>query len=177
MSPTTSFAWKAQEVGDFLQGIVDLEQDRGGAIGGLSDQGIAVLIREDSGGFRFESDNTTITPTDPSRRRQTRRAIADYIAVAFVGSIRPFVDSPNIEENQDPIKVALDGFMGTLVANKKLDANHLPFVNGYKILNADDVNTPTGIANGDFFIPLDVKTPSSMERIFLSLRAGELVVI
>lgn len=177
ISPSTSFAWKAQEIGDMLAGIVDLEQDRGGAIGGMTDQGIAVIIREDDGGFRFESDNTAITPSDPSRRRQTRRALADYIAIAFVRSVRAQVDSPNVEENQDVLKVALDGFMSTMKANKKLDANHLPFVVDYSIPNPDDVNTPDGIADGDFFLPLDVQTPSSMERIFLSLQAGELVVI
>lgn len=173
LSPSTAIAWKNSEVQAMLSGINDLESDRGANAGNNSAAGIVTVIREINGGFTFESQNLTITPVDQTRRLLTRMRIGDYIAISFQQSIRGFVDAPNVPLNQEMIVAALESFMDGMVKAAKTDPNHTPHVLAYAIADLGSVNSDADIANGNFFVPLDVKTPAGMERIFLSIRYGE----
>lgn len=177
LSPSTSIAWKDNEVGTMLGGIVRLETDYGQGVPDLTDAGVACLIREENGGHRFEAGVTTIAPSEPTKRNLTRTRMGQYIAVSFANSVRSMVDSPNVTSNQVSLVGALQSFMDVLVSNKDQDPNHTPFVAAYEILDLAAENSQAEVDNGDFTIPLNVKIGSAMERIFLSIQHGESVTI
>jgi phage tail sheath protein FI len=173
LSPSTSLAWKNSEVQAMLTGIADLETDYGAAAGDLSNNGIVVINREASGGFTFESDNTTATLANPSLRKGKRRKMVDFIGISFVDSTRGSVDSPNVDVNREDLRIALDNFMSNLKTNAKKDPNHLPHVVDYAIPPDAAANTLSSIAAGDYYLPLEVQLSSDMERLFLTIRASE----
>ena len=173
LSPSTSLAWKATEARNMLSGIAGLEFDRGEAAATLSDAGVVVIIKEANGGYACESDNTTVTLADPARRKNKRRKMVDYIGLSFVDSSRGSVDSPNVQQNRDDLRVALDEFMSELKENAKKDANHLPHVVDYYIPPDESANDLNSIAAGEYTLPLFVQLSSDMEKIFLSITASE----
>jgi phage tail sheath protein FI len=177
LSPSTSIAWKNTEVQAMLAGIVDLETDRGANAGNNTLNGIATFIRELTGGFTIEAGVVTNAPVDNTRRTLARTRMGDYIAISFVNSVRSMVDAPNVPYNQDIIIQALEMFMGSLKKSASVDPNHRPHVLDYAIGNLSAANVQTDLDQGNFFVPLDVKTSSAMERIFLSIRYGETVQV
>lgn len=177
LSPSTSIAWKNSEVQAMLAGINDLETDRGANAGNNSAAGIVTVIRELTGGFTFESNNVTNAPVDATKRTLTRTRMGDYIAISFVQNVRSMVDAPNVPYNQSILIQALDMFMSSLKKSKDQDPNHRPHVLDYQIGNLSAANAQTDLDQGNFFIPLDVKTSSAMEHIFLSIRFGETVQV
>lgn len=177
VSPSTSIAWKDPEVGEMLTGIVRLAQPRGQAAADLTDAGVCCLIEEENGGHRFEAGVVTIAPSDPSRRTLARTRMGVYIAKSFVQSVRSFVDAPNVPANWDLILGALDAFMSGLKKAQHNDPNHTPHVRDYAILDLSAVNSQSDLDNGIFTIPLNVKTSSAMEKIFLSIQYGESVTV
>lgn len=177
LSPSTAISWKAPEVIEMLQGINDLEAERGESAADNSDAGIATFIREENGGFSIEAGVVTIAPSDPTRARLTRTRMGDYIAESFINSTRSFIDAPNVPYNQGPLVAALDAFMSRLKKNQDSDPNHTPHVVDYAISNLSAVNTADEIAEGNYTIPLDVRTSSGIEHLFLSIRFGEGVTV
>lgn len=177
LSPSTPISWKNPEVIAMLAGINDLEADRGNNAGLNTTQGIVTFNREVNGGFTFESGVVANAPLDPTRTRLTRTRMGDYIAVSFINSTRPFVDGPNVPYNQQSIVQALDSFMSVLKKNANVDPNHRPHVLDYQISNLAAANAASDLANGLFFVPLDVQTSSGMDQILLSIRFGENVTV
>ncbi len=173
LSPSTSLAWKNSEVQTMLGGIVDLESNFGEAIGGMSDAGVCVLIQEDGGGFTFESDNTTVTLADPARRKNKRQKMVDYIAVSFVRSMRGSSDAPNVAQNRDDLRIALDNMMSTLKSNQFRDPNHTPHVLDYAIPPDSAANSTATIGAGIYTLPLLTDLSPDMEKIFLALLASD----
>lgn len=177
LSPSTPIAWKDQEVGDMLTGIIDLEADRGEAAATNTAAGIATFIREEDGGFRIEADVLTIAPTTPAKANLTRTRMGHYIARSIKRSIRSSVDASNTPDNQQDIVDAIVAFMETLVSNKGRDANHTPHVLAYSIDDLAGANPQNELDAGDFQVPLNVKTSRGMSRIFLNLNYGESVQV
>ena len=177
LSPSTSIAWKSDEVQALLAGVVDLEFQIGDNAATNSDQGIVTMITEPTGGTTFESGVVTIAPSNPAKRNLTRTRMGHYIARSVVNSLRPYTDSPNVLSNQQDEVEAVDTFMAGLKANVKLDANHLPHVVDYSIDDLRAANSASSIAQGQFFIPLSAQTSSAQEKIFLLFQYGETVSV
>lgn len=175
VSPSTSPAWKAREVQAMTREVVSLETERGDAAGGNSDAGIMTLIREEEGGFTFEAGYVTYAAVDTSRRSIVRTRMGIYIAKSVVKSLREFIDSPNVEENQQAVIGAIDGFLDSLKKAQKRDPNHTPHIVDYRILPLSETNTAAELAAGDFTVQADIKTPSGIERLFFPVRFGETV--
>lgn len=177
LSPSTSIGWKNTEVQQMLRGIVDLETDRGANAGNNTLNGIATVIRESTGGFTFEAGVVTNAPVDNTRRTLARTRMGDYIAISFVNNVRSMVDAPNVPYNQQILVQALDMFMSSLKKAQNQDPNHRPHVLDYNIGNLSAANSQNDLDQGLFFIPLNVKTSSAMEKIFLSIQYGETVQV
>lgn len=176
-SPSTSIAWKDPEFGDMLNQIVELENNRGEGAADNTDAGICTIIQEEDGGWRFEAGVVTIAPSDPVRRNLTRTRMGDYVATSFVRSTRSSVDAPNVPQNQQDILNAVSNFMATLKANQKGDPNHTPHVLDWSMGNLGSVNSQADLDAGQFIVPVDMKTSSGIEHLFLSIRFGESVVV
>jgi phage tail sheath protein FI len=177
LSPSTKISWKNPEVIAMLDGIVDLEFDRGAQAGANTAQGVATFIREKKGGFTIEADVVTIAPVDPSRKRLCRGRIGVYIAKSITDSLRPNVDGPNVPATQQGIIDAIETFMDALKRAKDNDPAHKPYVLDYDIGNIAANNPDADEENGDFTVPLDVKSDPGMERIFLAVQLGEAVKV
>jgi phage tail sheath protein FI len=177
LSPSTKIAWKSDEVISMLGGIVDLEADRGEATSTNTTAGIATFIREEDGGFTIEADPVTIAPTTPAKKSHTRTRMGHYIARSITKSLRSSVDAPNVPVNQQDCVDAVTTFMEVLKGNAGRDPNHTPHVLDYGIGDLDAENPQASKDDGDFSIPLDVKTSSGMSRIFLSFNYGETVTV
>lgn len=177
LSPSTSVAWKDIKVRSMLRGIVDLEAERGLAAGNNSDAGIVTVIREETGGFTFEAGKVTAFPTSPAKGNLTRTRMGHYIARSITRSLRGSVDSPNVPANQQDCIDSITSFMEILKKNAKLDPNNLPHVLDYSIGDLNAFNSQASLDSGQFFIPLNVKTSSAMEKIFLSFAFGETVTV
>lgn len=178
LPPSTSIAWKGDVVGTMLQGIVDLESDRGEGASANTRAGIATFIREETGGFRIEAGVTTIAPANPAKKNLARTRTGIYIARSVKQSLRPMTDMPNLPVYQQSIVDAITSFMEGMKKNaKKEDAVFLPHVLDYGIGDLGAENAQADLDAGDFSVPLDAKTSSAMERIFLNVNYGETVTI
>ncbi len=177
VSPSTSIAWKSSEVKAMLGGIVRLETPRGNSASTNTAAGVATIVKESKGGYAIEAGVVTAYPSNPAYKNLTRTRTGDYIAISFVDSVREMVDAPNVEVNQLSLVGALTKFMDNLVRAQFSDPNHTPHVRAYEILDLASVNSESEIDSGQFTIPLNVKTSSGMEKIFLSIQFGESVTI
>jgi len=177
LSPSTSIAWKSTKVKDMLSGIVKLETPRGNSSSTNTANGVCTIIKEARGGFTFEAGVTTIAPSNPAIKNITRTRMGQYIAISFVDSVRELVDAPNVEVNQQSLVGALKAFMNVLVNNKEQDPNNTPHVISYEVLDLAAENTQAEIDSGEYTIPLNVKTSSGMEKIYLSIQFGETVSV
>ena len=175
LPPSTSIAWKNQRVRSMLDGIVDIEAERGSAAGNNTTAGIVTVIREEDGGFTFEAGKVTAAATAPAQGNLTRTRMGHYIAKSITKSLRGSVDAPNVALNQQDLIDAVTNFMEGLANNAKTDPNSLPHVVAYSIPSLGAFNPQSKIDAGQFTIPLDVKTSSAMEKIFLSFQYGETV--
>lgn len=176
-SPSTSPAMKDAVHIQMLAGINRLETPRGEGASTLTAGGVCCLIQEQNGGFTYEAAVLTIAPSDPRRKLITRTRMGDYIATSIVTSIRGSVDAPNVPLNQQDIVHAIQDFMETLKKNVGTDPNNLPHVLDYSIGDLNAANSQSDLDNGDFTVPLSVKTSSQMSRIFISMQFGETVQI
>lgn len=176
-SPSTSIAWKDQEVGAMLAGITRLEADRGTGAANNSDAGIVTFVRGVNGGWRFEADPNTAMPVDASRGDLRRSRMAIYLVTAFVRSLGSMVDSPNVPENQDKIVLSWTGFLKGLLRARDNDANHNPHINAYSIAPTNVSNAPDDIQAGQFIVATDVQTSAAMSKIGLSLQIGTTVKV
>jgi len=177
LPPSTSAAFKNSMVRDMLRHIVSLETPRGLAAGTNADYGITTIRPHKKGGWCFEACVTTLAPSNPAKRLFTRTGMGIYIAKSWSDSVQEWVDAPNVQAIQDELILSLDAFMQTLKKNATTDPIHLPHVIDYGILDPQGFNDSQSIANGFYYIPLDVQTSSGMEKLILTLRFGENVTI
>lgn len=177
LSPSTSFSWKSTTVQRLLSSISSLETSRGDAAYQNELAGICTLQREDAGGYTFEAAVVTAAPTTPSKRKYKRTRMGHYIAKSVIPSLREYIDSPNVDFNQQDEVNAVHDFLDTLKRNAKTDPNNLPHIVDFAMRPLSDFNTQTTIDNGEFTIPADVKISSDQEKIFFSLQIGETVRI
>lgn len=177
LSPSTPIAWKSPEVIAMLDGIVDLEADRGDASATNTDAGISTFIREEDGGFTIEAAVVTIAPTSPADKDHTTTRMGIYIARSVTKSLRPSVDAPNVPVNQQDCVDATTVFMEGLKGNAGRDPNHTPHVLDYDIGDLSAENPDADIAAGDFSIPLNAKFSTGMGRIFLVFNGGPQVQV
>lgn len=178
LPPSTSIAWKGDIVGSMLQGIIDLEADRGEGTALNTAAGVATFIKEETGGFRIEAGVTTIAPANPAKKNLTRTLTGIYIAGSIKRSLRPMTDIPNLPVYQQHILDAITGFMEGMKKNAtREDAVFLPHVLDYGFGDLDAENPQAELDAGDFSVPLDAKTSSGMERIFLNINYGETVQV
>lgn len=177
LSPSTSMAWKDSEVRSMLKGIVDLEAFRGDSAGGNTTAGVCTLVKMTSGGFAFESAVVTNYPVDATTGNLTRTRMAIYIVKAMVNSLGTFVDAPNVLANQEPIKMAVEDFLGGLKAAANSDPNHTPHIKDYAVAPISASNTDADVQAGNFTVAADVQTSAAMSRIGLSVSIGESVKI
>jgi hypothetical protein len=176
-SPSTSIAWKSDEQRAKLQGITRLEFDRGLGRGTNTTNGVATWFKEETGGHTLEADVVTLAPANVAKKSLTRRRMLDYIAVAFVRSVRGEVDAPNVALNRDDIDTALKNFMGQLKRNQFGDPNHTPFVVDFLVPDLGAANTDVTISQGEFNIPLAVQIGASMEKIFLLISGSTAKIV
>ena len=177
LSPSTSFSWKGSEPQRLLSSVVKLETARGDGAYLNELAGICTLQREDNGGFTFEAAVNTYSPNDPSRGSYKRTRMAHYIAKSVVGSLREFVDSPNVAFNQQDEVTAVSEFLETLKANAKTNPNKLPHIVDFTMRPLADFNSQASIDAGEFTIPADIKISSDQKKIFFSIQIGETVRI
>lgn len=178
LSPSTSFSWKSQDAQRFLRAIVSLETSRGpGGAYTNESQGICTLQREEDGGYTFEAAVVTSAPTDPTRRKYKRTRMAHYIAKSIAGSLRPYVDSPNVAFNQNDEVAAVSDFLGNLKRNATTNPNALPHIFDFAIRDLKTYNSDADLANDQFTIPADIKISPDQSKIFLSMQIGESVTI
>lgn len=176
-SPTTPISWKSDEQITKLGGIVDLEFDRGEAAGSNSDAGIATFIKEDDGGYTIEADVTTIAPVTPSKQDLTRTRFLHYAGRSIQKGLRPFVDAPNVQVNQQDALDAVTVFMERMKRNAKSDPNHTPHVINYDLADPGAANAQADLDAGDYSIPIDAKLSTGMKRIFLLFNAASNTII
>lgn len=178
LSPSTSFSWKAVEAQRFMSAISRLETARGVNGAYTNEQaGINTLQRESTGGYTFESAVVTAAPTTPSKRKYKRTRMTHYIAKSVVSSLRPYVDSPNVPENQNSEVQAVFNFLDQLKRNATTNPNALPHIIDFTIRDLGTFNSQVDIDAGNFTIPADIKISSDQEKIFLSMQIGETVTI
>ncbi len=177
LSPSTDIGWKDDKVISMLQGIVDLESDRGDAAATSTDAGIVTIGRELDGGFSFELGVVTINPTTPSKGLLTRTRMGHFIARSEVSSLRSAVNSPNVPLNQQDEVNAIEDFLSGLKANLSRDPNNNPFIVDYTIEDLAAANSPSDIAAGNFTIPQTIQTGATQSKIFLSLAYGPTVTV
>lgn len=177
LSPSTSFSWKSTTAQRYLSSITRLETPRGDGAYANELAGICTLQQELAGGFTFEAAVITAAPTNPAKRKYKRTRMGHYIAKSVVNSLREFVDSPNVDFNQQDEVNAVSEFLDGLKRNAKTDPNNLPHIVDFGIRPLADFNSQDSIDAGNFFIPADVKISSDQEKIFFSLQIGETVNI
>ncbi len=178
LSPSTSFSWKATEAQRFMSAITRLETKRGVSGAYTNEQkGICTLQREEGGGYTFEAAVNTAFPNDPSKGSYKRTRMTHYVAKSVVGSLRPYVDSPNVPENQNSEVQAVFNFLDQLKRNAKTNPNALPHIVDFAIRDLKTFNSQTDIDNGTFTIPADIKLSSDQQKIFISMQIGESVII
>lgn len=177
LSPSTSPSWKSSEVQRLLGSIVSLEAQRGDGAYLNEKAGVCTLQNEDNGGFSFECAVNTYAPIDPARASYKRTRMGHYIAKAVVGSLREFVDSPNVAFNQQDEVNAVSEFLGTLKENAKTNPNRLPHVVDFTMRPLGDFNTQASVDSGEFTIPADIKISSDQSKIFFSIQIGETVKV
>ncbi len=177
LSPSTDIGWKDDKVIAMLDGIVSLESDRGDAAASNTDAGIVTIGREINGGFTFELGVVTIAPTTPSKRLLTRTRMGHFIARSEVSSLRSKVNSPNVPFNQQDEVNAIEIFLSGLKANVDNDPNNTPFIMDYAITDLHVANSVASLAAGEFWIPQDIQTGPTQEKIFLSLNYGPTVSV
>lgn len=175
LSPSTSFSWKSLTAQRFMSSIVSLETARGDAAYQQTLAGICTLQKEDNGGYTFEAAVVSGAPTNPAKKSFKRSRMGHYIAKAVVGSLREFVDSPNVEFNQQDEVNAVQIFLDGLKRNAKVDPNNLPHIVDFQIPKISDFNAQADIDAGQFTIPANVKTSSDQSLVFFSLSIGESV--
>lgn len=178
LSPSTSPAWKAVEVGGFIgQAVSRLETNRGDGAGRNTLKGIMTMIPWETGGFRFEAGVNTAAPAAPTKKRITRTRMALYMARSIKGSIGESVDAPNVPANQQDVLSASEVFVDGLVLNKARDPNHNPHLIAGVVEDPAGSNTSADLAAGDFTVPISAQTSAGMERIFLRFNIGENVTV
>ncbi len=177
LSPSTSVAWKSTEATKFLGAVVGLEVDRGEATSLQTSAGICTFIKESDGGFSIEAGVNTLAPIDDSKKTDTRTRMLQFIGTSLIGSVRPFIDSPNTPDNQQNIIEACDRFLDTLKRNAGRDANHLPHILDYQIEDLSVANPQANLDAGEFAVPISIKLSSSMSKIFFMLNIGQTVTI
>lgn len=174
LPPSTSIAWKGETVQKMLAQIKGLEAARGANAADNTDAGIVTLIQETSGGYTFESAKNAYNPTDPRKGTIKRTRMGHFLARSVIDSLRPYVDSPNVAENQDDEREAVDEFLSQLVKNSKdKNVNLLTHIAAYDIAESTSVNSQQSIDAGEYTIGVDVKISSDQEKIFLSMSYGE----
>jgi phage tail sheath protein FI len=177
LEPSTSIAWKAVEVRNLLGEITRLEALRGEAASTNSDAGVVTIIKEETGGFSFESAHVTSYAAEASTGDLTRTRMAIYIVSAFAAANRTNVDAPNVPYFQNAIVLALNEFLTGLRRNRDTDPAHLPHIYDFRIGDPATVNTTAQIQSGQFIVPADVVTSAAMEKIALSLNIGPTVTL
>lgn len=177
VEPSTSIAWKAIEIRRLLGEITKLEAMRGEAAATNSDAGVVTIIKEETGGFTFESAHVTSYAAETSTGDLTRTRMAIYIVSAFAAANRTNVDAPNVPYFQNAIVLALYQFLDSLKRNRDVDPAHLPHIYDFVIGDPATVNTTAQIQSGQFLVPADVVTSAGMEKIGLSLNIGPTVTL
>ena len=177
LSPSTSIAWKSEEVQAMLRGIVRLEYSRGLAAGTNSEAGVATFIREESGGHTIEAGVLTIAPANPAKRNDTRTAMGDYMAISLAKSLRPYVDAPNVRATWDLIIPPIHAFLTGLKKAADTDPAHLPHIVDFALGRVNDANTRAEIARGELKLPLQVQTSAGIEKLVFLFQFGPTVSV
>jgi hypothetical protein len=177
LSPSTSIAWKSEEVQAMLQGIAGLEYVRGMGAAGNTAAGVATFIREEGGGYTIEAGVLTVAPANPAKKNHTRTRIGDYIAVSLAKSLRSNVDAPNVRATWDLIIPPTIAFMEGLKRAQFTDPAHLPHVVDYQLSDVAAANTRASIQSGKLLLPMKVTTSASIEQLVFLLQFGETVTI
>jgi phage tail sheath protein FI len=175
LPPSTSIAWKSGEVGAMLNGIVALQADRGAAKASNTSAGIVTVIKQPSGGYRFEADPVTNAPVNPAKKSLRRTRVGDFIAVSFLDSVQDQVDAPNVPVVQQGIMNALARLLADLKQAQDRDPAHNAFIKDYSPPVV--ASTATEIAQGELEIDVNVQVGSAAEQIFLGINFGETVEI
>lgn len=174
LPPSTSIAWKADTVQKMLQQVQALESYRGNNAADNTDAGIVTMIKEDQGGFTFESAKNTYHPTDPRKGTIKRTRMGHFIARSAVQSLRPYVDSPNVESNQQDEFEAVKEFLQELkTAGASKNVNLLTHIADFAMADPSAMNSQASLDAGEYTIGADVKVSSDQEKIFLMLNYGE----
>ena len=171
---STSIAWKSSYVSALMAGVVDIEATRGSGRGTNTQQGITTLFKSKNG-FVFEAGKVTTLTNGQTNLTRTR--MGQYMARSLQQSFLGYVDIPNLPFFQQEIVNAADAFLSGL---KKAQNDNPAFnihIVDYAILNIAQANSAASLAQGNFILPIQVQTSSSMERITLSIQYGETVTV
>lgn len=110
---------------------------------------------------------------------EVTRWYKDYLALSLVPQLGPYVNGPNDAEENNEIKGVVIRFMKEeerlkhVVTSKDQSGKPIAAFS----VDIDSVNSATSLANGDFNIQIDAKTPGVRERTFLLFNVGETVTV
>jgi hypothetical protein len=175
LPPSAAISWRNDTVSGFLDGIAQLEFDRGSNRGQNTAAGIATLTKRKKGGFTFEAD--VVTSLTPGETELTRTRMGQFIASSVVQSWEEYTDAPMVTRYQQDMINGAEAFLSGLKQNQNLNPLFYPYIDDYQVLDPSSANTATSEDNGDYTVPINVKIGSNMHRIFLSLQYGESVTI
>ena len=176
LSPSTSIAWKATEVGQMLNGIKSRVAPRDASAGDLSQAGVLTTIQQPDGSFRFEAGVNTVNGSNPAKGTICRSRMLIYIARAWAENNQENIDAPNVPIVQQQIVNALDRLLSGLKKAQNGDPFHTPFIVDY-LIDMANANTPSDIQGGIFRVPAEVIVGASIAKLILSLNIGETVTL
>jgi hypothetical protein len=168
-----SIAWRAPQARKYLQSIKGIDSSVPFSVKSTAIQdeatklGIILSIPIGGGGFGLLHGRTCNTA--PGYLYEVTRWYKDYLGLSIVPALDTYVNGPNSRDQNLDIKGVVDRFM----ESEKKQFRHVEDFS----TDIDSVNSQSTLANGDFFLALDAKTPGVRERIFLLINAGETVAV
>lgn len=172
LEPHQSHAWRDPRVTKYYSGVSSIPSTNFSTGDATvrresTTQGICLPIRLADGRFAALHDRVTLQTVN--KRYAVTRRIKDYLALSLQAGLDPFVNGPNIAEQQKDAALAVKNLLDREAAKGRLTE-----------VGAVDVRTPnnaTTAALGEFYLGISAKTPAPQEKIFPLINVGPTVVV
>lgn len=175
LEPQQSHARWEETATQFYEGVAGIvapfDTNDDNLRGEATTQGILLPVRLDTGAYAALHDRTSSLTS--GKRFVTTRRIKDFLARSIRTNIQGFVNGINWRGRQTQIKGLVDAFLTRQGPTVRRDE---PRVIAHST-DINSVNTPAGVALGNFNLALDAQTPSVMEKIGLLFNVGETVTV
>lgn len=175
LEPQQSHAWHDDRVSAFNSACAGVYAPFStadeGVQGDATELGIGLPVRLGSGAYASLHDRTSSLTS--GKRFTIRRRLTDFLARSLTTAVQSYVNGSNWRGRQLEVKALADGFLkGQGPTVRKDDPRVVEAAT-----SLDGVNTGGSIAAGNFYLAVDAKTPSIMEKIGFLLNVGEAVTV